>query len=168
MFRAERSGVVSGLSRVRQISLDDTHVFCRPDQAAAEIIRALRSALGAMRLLGLPVDYVRLSRRGSSDGYLGSAGQWQDAEEALRSAAAEVLGDDDPPLLEAVGEAAFYGPKLDLQVRDRRSHEETMATVQLDFNQPERFDLRYDASDGSRQRVVMIHRGTVGAMERVV
>jgi threonyl-tRNA synthetase len=168
MFRAERSGVVSGLSRVRQISLDDTHVFCRPDQAAAEITRALRSALGAQRLLGLPVDYVRLSRRGAGDGFLGSADQWIHAEEALRSAATDVLGDDDPPLVEAIGEAAFYGPKLDLQVRDRHGHDETIGTVQLDFNQPERFDLTYDAADGTRSRVVMIHRGTVGAMERVV
>jgi len=71
-------------------------------------------------------------------------------------------------LVEAPGEAAFYGPKLDLQVRDGRGHEETIATVQLDFNQPERFDLTYDAADGIRQRVVMIHRGTVGSMERVV
>jgi threonyl-tRNA synthetase len=71
-------------------------------------------------------------------------------------------------VVEAEGEAAFYGPKLDLQVRDGRGHEETIATVQLDFNQPESFDLTYDAADGSRQRVVMIHRGTVGAMERVV
>ncbi|WP_448611873.1 threonine--tRNA ligase [Geodermatophilus sp. URMC 60] len=168
MFRAERSGVVSGLSRVRQISLDDTHVFCRPDQAATELARALRSALRAQRLLGLPVDHVRLSRRDASDSYLGSAAQWQEAEQALRSAAAEVLGADDPPLVEAVGEAAFYGPKLDLQVRDQRGHEETIATVQLDFNQPERFDLGYDAADGTRQRVVMIHRGTLGAMERIV
>jgi threonyl-tRNA synthetase len=168
MFRAERSGVISGLSRVRQISLDDTHVFCRPDQVGAEITRALRSALEAQRVLGLPVDYVRLSRGGAGDGFLGSAEQWHHAEEALRSAAAEVLGDDDPPLVEAIGEAAFYGPKLDLQVRDRRGHEETIATVQLDFNQPERFDLSYDAADGTRQRAVMIHRGTVGAMERVV
>ena len=168
MFRAERSGVVSGLSRVRQISLDDTHVFCRPDQAGAEISRALRSALDAQRLLGLPVDHVRLSRRGAGGGYLGSADQWHDAEKALGSAAADVLRDDDPPLVEAAGEAAFYGPKLDLQVRDRRGHDETIATVQLDFNQPERFDLGYDAADGNRHRVVMIHRGTVGAMERVV
>jgi threonyl-tRNA synthetase len=168
MFRAERSGVVSGLSRVRQISLDDTHVFCRSDQTTAEVGRALRSALRAQGLLGLPVDHVRLSRRDTSDSYLGSAAQWQDAEHALRSAAAEVLGEDGPPLVEAVGEAAFYGPKLDLQMRDQRGSEETIATVQLDFNQPERFDLTYDAADGTRQRVVMIHRGTVGAMERVV
>jgi threonyl-tRNA synthetase len=116
----------------------------------------------------LPVDYVRLSRRDGSDSYLGSATQWQDAEQALRSAAAEVLGAGGPPLVEAVGEAAFYGPKLDLQVRDQRGYEETIATVQLDFNQPERLDLTFDAADGTRQRVVMIHRGTVGAMERVV
>src|ERR1700733_13733083 len=125
MFRAERSGVLSGLSRVRQINLDDTHVFCRPDQVADEAARALRSALLAQEILGLR-------------------------------------------LVDAPGEAAFYGPKLDLQVRDGRGHEETIATVQLDFVQPERFDLTYDAADGSRQRVIMIHRGTVGSMERVV
>ena len=169
MFRAERSGVLSGLSRVRQINLDDTHVFCRPDQTASEVARALRSALWAQQVLGLPVDYVRLSRRDAGEGYLGSDEQWQQAEAALREAAEEVgLAGRGLRLDEAEGEAAFYGPKLDLQVRDGRGHEETIATVQLDFNQPERFDLSYDAADGSRQRVVMIHRGTVGAMERVV
>jgi threonyl-tRNA synthetase len=168
MFRAERSGVLSGLSRVRQIDLDDTHVFCRPDQTASEVARALRSALDAQRTLGLPVDYVRLSRRGEGAGYLGTAAQWRQAEDALRAAATEVLADGTVPMSEAAGEAAFYGPKLDLQVRDGRGHEETIATVQLDFNQPERFDLSYTAADGARQRVVMIHRGTVGAMERVV
>jgi threonyl-tRNA synthetase len=168
MFRAERSGVLSGLSRVRQINLDDTHVFCRPDQVAAEVVRALRSALEAQRVLGLPVDYVRLSRRDARPDYLGEADQWQHAEEALRSAAGAGLADSALELVEAAGEAAFYGPKLDLQVRDGRGQEETIATVQLDFIQPERFDLSYDASDGSRARVVMIHRGTVGSMERVV
>jgi threonyl-tRNA synthetase len=169
MFRAERSGVVTGLSRVRQINLDDTHVFSRPDQIAEEAARALRSALRAQETLGLPVDYVRLSRGGDDAAYLGSAEQWEQAEQALREAAGAVgLADRGLELLEAEGEAAFYGPKLDLQVRDGRGHEETIATVQLDFNQPERFDLSYDAADGSRQRVVMIHRGTVGAMERVV
>jgi threonyl-tRNA synthetase len=168
MFRAERSGVLSGLSRVRQISLDDTHVFCRPDQTADEVARALRSALRAQQLLGLPVDYIRLSRRDIGEGYLGSAEQWNQAEDALRIAAGQVLDELDLPLLEAEGEAAFYGPKLDLQVRDGRAHEETIATVQLDFNQPERLDLSYIAADGGRQRPVMIHRGTVGAMERVV
>lgn len=168
MFRAERSGVLSGLSRVRQINLDDTHVFCRPDQTASEVVRALRSALEAQRILGLPVDYVRLSLRDAGGGYLGSAEQWSQAENALRIAASEVLGELALSLVEAEGEAAFYGPKLDLQLHDGRGHEESIATVQLDFNQPERFDLTYVGADGNRQRVVMIHRGTVGAMERVV
>jgi len=169
MFRAERSGVLSGLSRVRQINLDDTHVFCRPDQVADEAARALRTALRAQEILGLPVDYVRLSRRDDSPAYLGSLEQWAAAEAALRSAASTAdLAGRGLRLVDAPGEAAFYGPKLDLQVRDGRGHEETIATVQLDFNQPERFDLTYDAADGTRQRVVMIHRGTVGSMERVV
>jgi threonyl-tRNA synthetase len=168
MFRAERSGVLSGLSRVRQINLDDTHVFCRPDQVADEAARALRSALRAQEILGLPVDYVRLSRRDDSPAFLGGHEQWEAAEAALRTAAMDAgLAGRGLRLVDAPGEAAFYGPKLDLQVRDGRGHEETIATVQLDFNQPERFDLTYVAADGARQRVVMIHRGTVGAMERV-
>jgi threonyl-tRNA synthetase len=169
MFRAERSGVLSGLSRVRQINLDDTHVFCRPDQVADEVARALRSALRAQEILGLPVDYVRLSRRDDSPAYLGPRDQWEAAEAALKAAAEAVgLADRGLRLVDAPGEAAFYGPKLDLQVRDGRGHEESIATVQLDFNQPERFDLTYDAADGNRERVMMIHRGTVGCMERVV
>jgi threonyl-tRNA synthetase len=169
MFRAERSGVLSGLSRVRQINLDDTHVFCRPDQVAAEVARALRSALRAQQILGLPVDYVRLSRRDDSPAFLGAPEQWEAAEAALRAAAEAVgLAGLGLNLIDAPGEAAFYGPKLDLQVRDGRGHEESIATVQLDFNQPERFDLTYDAADGTRERVMMIHRGTVGSMERVV
>lgn len=168
MFRAERSGVVSGLSRVRQISLDDTHVFCRPDQVAEEVARALRSALRAQQILGLPVDYVRLSRRGDDPASLGTDEAWRTAEHLLRDAASDVLADGALDLVDAPGEAAFYGPKLDLQVRDGRGHEETIATVQVDFVLPERFDLTYDADDGSRPHVVMVHRGTVGSMERVV
>jgi threonyl-tRNA synthetase len=168
MFRAERSGVLSGLSRVRQITLDDTHVFARPDQVAAEAARALRSALAAQEILGLPVSYVRLSRGDGSPAFLGDAEQWEQAEAALRAAAADAgLAQRGLDLIDAPGEAAFYGPKLDLQLRDGRGHEETIATVQLDFNQPERFDLAYDGPDGSRCRPVMIHRGTVGSMERV-
>ena len=167
MFRAERSGVLSGLSRVRQISLDDTHVFCRPDQVDDEVARALGSALRAQEVLGLPVDHVRLSRRGDGPGYLGSPEDWRVAEEAVRRTATMVL-DGARELVDAAGEAAFYGPKLDLQVRDGRGHEETIATVQVDFVLPQRFDLTYDAADGSRPHVMMVHRGTVGAMERVV
>jgi threonyl-tRNA synthetase len=158
MFRAERSGVLSGLQRVRQIALDDTHVFCRPDQVAQEAARGLRSALRAQEILGLPINQVRLSLRDDGAGYLGRQADWDAAEAALRAAGEEV----GVALVDAPGEAAFYGPKLDLQVG-----EDTIATVQLDFQQPERFDLTYDAADGSRPRAVMIHRGTVGSMERV-
>ena len=168
MFRAERSGVLSGLSRVRQINLDDTHVFCRPDQVAEEVARALHSAIRAQLTLGLRIDYVRLSVRDDGPGWLGAAEQWAAAEEALRGAADEVLPQEGLALEVGVGEAAFYGPKLDLQVRDGRGHEESIATVQLDFTLPERFDLAYADTDGSQRRVVMIHRGTVGSMERVV
>ncbi|MGN6412719.1 aminoacyl--tRNA ligase-related protein [Flexivirga sp.] len=168
MFRAERSGVVSGLTRVRQITLDDTHVFCRPDQVASEAERALRSALHAQRVLGMPVDYVRLSLPDDGPGYLGDPDLWADAIEALRRAATAVdLAAYGLELVEAEGEAAFYGPKLDLQVVDGNGHEESIATVQVDFVQPQRFDLRYDGADGGRHPVVMIHRGTVGSMERV-
>jgi threonyl-tRNA synthetase len=168
MFRAERTGVLSGLSRVRQVNLDDTHVFCRPDQVAAEAARGLRAALRAQEILGLPVGYVRLSLRDDSPAYLGTGAQWEAAGAALRDAAeATGLAGRGLELIDAPGEAAFYGPKLDLQVRDGRGHEETIATVQLDFSQPERFGLVYDAPDRSRQPVIMIHRGTVGSMERV-
>ena len=169
MFRAERSGVLAGLSRVRQINLDDTHVFCRPDQLAAEVALAMEGVLGAYQLLGIRIRYLRLSRRGSGDGYLGSAEQWDDAEDRLRDVL-DAVGRDHRELqvVEAPGEAAFYGPKIDVQVVDARGHEETLSTVQLDFNQPERFGLDYVAADGSRQRVIMIHRGLLGAMERMV
>jgi threonyl-tRNA synthetase len=169
MFRAERSGVLSGLGRVREIHLDDTHVFCRPDQVGVEAARALRSVLRAQAVLGLPIDHVRLSRRGDGDGYLGDDEAWRRAEQALADAAGEVgLVEQGLDLVDVRGEAAFYGPKLDVQVVGSRGHEETIATVQIDFTQPERFDLTYDDADGERKRVVMIHRGTIGSMERVV
>jgi threonyl-tRNA synthetase len=114
------------------------------------------------------VDYVRLSLRDDGPAYLGSAAQWRAAESALRDAAeAAGLTARGLPLTDEAGEAAFYGPKLDLQVRGGRGQEETIATVQVDFSQPERFGLVYNAADGSRQPVTMIHRGTVGSMERV-
>lgn len=163
MFRAERSGVVSGLSRVRQINLDDTHVFCRPDQVQQEAARALRTALRAQRILGLPVDDVRLSLRDDAGQWLGEPEQWRAGDLALRHAAREV----DVEVVEAPGEAAFYGPKLDLQRRDEAGREETIATVQVDFSTPQRFDLSYRGSDGIDHPVVMIHRGIVGSMERV-
>ena len=169
MFRAERSGVLSGLSRVRQINLDDTHVFCRADQIADEVSLALDGILRAFDLLDIKINYLRLSRRDSGDGFLGSDQQWEYAEQQLRAVlTARVAERPDLEVREAPGEAAFYGPKIDIQVSDARGHEESLATVQLDFNQPERFGLDYVAEDGSRQRVMMIHRGVLGAMERMI
>jgi threonyl-tRNA synthetase len=168
MFRAERSGSLSGLSRVRQIDLDDTHVFCRPDQLRAEVVLAMGALLDAFAVLGIEVAYLRLSRRDDGPGYLGADEQWRQAEEELRLAMPE-LGLDRRGLSwrEVAGEAAFYGPKIDVQVIDAAGKEESIATVQLDFNQPERFDLSYMGADGSAQRVIMIHRGVIGSMERM-
>lgn len=169
MFRSERSGVLAGLSRVRQINLDDTHVFCRPDQIRAEVALALSAVLDAFEVLGIEIAYVRLSARDDSPTYLGSTEQWDDAEAQLRRVLDELdLGSRGIGWREVAGEAAFYGPKLDVQVVDARGQEESLSTVQLDFNQPERFDLTYVAAGGSRRRVVMIHRGLLGGMERMV
>ena len=169
MFRSERTGVLAGLSRVRQINLDDTHVFCRPDQIRAEVALALSAVLDAFEVLGIEIAYVRLSARDGSPAYLGSVEQWDDAEAQLRQVLDELdLGRRGVSWREVAGEAAFYGPKLDVQVLDARGHEESLSTVQLDFIQPERFDLTYVAADGLRRRVVMIHRGLLGAMERMV
>lgn len=126
-----------------------------------------RAAIRAQHILGLPIDYIRLSLRDESDAWLGSREQWEQAQEALHRVGAPVAAEHGLDLVEVNGEAAFYGPKFDLQVRDGRGHEETIATVQLDFNQPERFDLTYTGPDSRAHRVVMIHRGTVGSMERV-
>ncbi|WP_020013116.1 threonine--tRNA ligase [Promicromonospora sukumoe] len=168
MFRAERSGVLSGLSRVRQINLDDAHVFCRPDQVGAEVRTAVVAVLEVLDTLGIEVSYLRLSGRDDSGRWLGEPAQWAEAEDALRAVLDDVAAPAGLPWHAEAGEAAFYGPKIDVQVLDARGHEETLATVQLDFNQPERFDLTYVAASGERERVVMIHRGTVGAMERMV
>jgi len=164
MFRSELSGVLGGLSRVRQINLDDAHVFCAPEQVRGEIALALESVLRCYRLLGIDITRFRLSRRGGGDGFLGGDGLWAEAERQLGAALADLgIGYSG-----AEGEAAFYGPKIDVQVTDPAGREETLSTVQLDFNQPERFGLRYVGSDGGRHQPVMIHRGVLSAMERLV
>jgi threonyl-tRNA synthetase len=164
MFRSELSGVLGGLSRVRQINLDDTHVFCLPEQVESEIIRGLESVRRCYQVLGIEITRYRLSLRGPGDGYLGDLGLWSRAEEQLRSALHQLgLKFEEVP-----GEAAFYGPKIDVQITDPAGREETLSTVQLDFNQPERFDLAYTGPDGQRHQPVMIHRGVLSAMERLV
>ena len=168
MFRSELSGVLSGLSRVRQINLDDAHVFCTRDQVRAEVIVAIDAIEYCYSTLGIAEREYRLSIRGAVSGgaagqYLGTDEQWADAEDQLRSA----LNASSIDYVEAKGEAAFYGPKIDVQVRDANGREETVSTVQLDFNQPERFGLEYTAEDGTKDRPVMIHRGLLGSMERM-
>jgi threonyl-tRNA synthetase len=157
MFRSELSGVLGGLTRVRQISLDDAHVFCTPDQVGGEVRLALASVERCYRVLGL-VPLFRLSVRGRTGRYLGDAAQWTTAEGQLRAAL------DDREFTVSYGDAAFYGPKIDVQVA---GHQETVSTVQIDFNQPERFGLEYTGSDGEKHRPVMTHRGVLGSMERL-
>lgn len=164
MFRSELSGVLGGLARVRQINLDDTHVFCAPQQVRDEIVRGVEAVRRCYRLLGIDVARYRLSRRGSGDGYLGAPALWADAERQLAAA----LGDLGLDYEDAPGEAAFYGPKIDVQVTDAAGREETLSTVQLDFNGPVRFALCFMGSDGASHRPVMIHRGVLSAMERLV
>lgn len=161
MFRAERSGVVGGLSRVRSIWLNDAHIFCRLDQAQTEVAAVLRFMGRAHAALGLVPHRFRLSLRGPEA--LGDAKEWDLAEGLLRAA----LHDARIPFEEEHGEAAFYGPKIDVQIRDSAGREWSLATVQVDFAQPQRFGLEYVDSDGRRQRPVIVHRSIIGSLERL-
>jgi threonyl-tRNA synthetase len=166
-YRAERSGVLGGLSRVRAISLNDGHVFCAddPDQrhVQAEVVAALRLMRVAHEALGFEPSSWRLSLRGEGDKYVDDPPMWQRATGVLRRALAEV----GVPFVEAPGEAAFYGPKIDIQLLDHAGRESTLATVQVDYFQPARFDLSYVDSGGARKRPVMVHRSAAGSMERL-
>jgi threonyl-tRNA synthetase len=161
MYRAERSGVLGGLHRVRAISLNDAHIFCAPDQVGAEVKGVLDLMWSVHAALGVRVAGIRLSLRGPGREYAGSAEDWDGAETVLRQA----LGD--LSYVDGIGEAAFYGPKIDVQVVDAAGRESTLATVQVDFHQPARFDLSYVDSGGQRQRPVMVHRSLVGSLERL-
>ncbi|MEV1055830.1 threonine--tRNA ligase [Micromonospora chalcea] len=161
MYRAERSGVLGGLSRVRAISLNDAHTFCALDQVGDEVREVLRLIGEAHAALGVRPAGLRLSLRGPSQRYVGDDASWARAEDLLRAAL------DGVDVVEAPGEAAFYGPKIDIQIVDAAGRESTISTVQLDFDKPERFDLSYTDSDGRRKRPVMVHRSLVGSMERL-
>lgn len=163
MFRAERSGVLGGLHRVRVISLNDAHIFCAPEQAGAEIAAVLRLVGEAHAALGVRPAGIRLSLRGPGAKYAGEAASWRRAESVLRSSL-DAAGLD---FVAVADEAAFYGPKIDIQVVDVAGRESTLSTVQVDFHQPERFDLSYVDARGERCRPVMVHRSLVGSMERL-
>ncbi|MFD6639271.1 threonine--tRNA ligase, partial [Micromonospora chalcea] len=161
MYRAERSGVLGGLSRVRAISLNDAHNFCALDQVGDEVREILRLIGEAHAALGVRPAGLRLSLLGPGQRYVGDDASWARAEDLLRAAL------DGVDVVEAPGEAAFYGPKIDIQIVDAAGRESTISTVQLDFDKPERFDLSYTDSDGRRKRPVMVHRSLVGSMERL-
>ncbi len=163
MFRFERSGVVGGLSRVRQMTLNDGHVFCPADQVGDEISSILGLVDEAYRALAIPEPSYRLSLRGPGSKYVGDPGMWTQSEGMLRSA----LDSMGLEYTEAADEAAFYGPKIDLQVRDPQGREETLSTVQVDFHLPARFELEFQRGP-LRERPVMVHRSIVSTMERMV
>jgi threonyl-tRNA synthetase len=162
MFRAERSGVVGGLQRVRAISLNDGHVFCAPEQVVAEVAASLRLMRQAQRAIGFEPSSIRLSLRGSGGKYVDDPAMWDRAEQELRDALALA----DVSYVEAPGEAAFYGPKIDIQVLIG-GRQSTLATVQVDYFQPVRFELSYVDADGARRRPVMVHRSAAGSLERL-
>ena len=166
MYRYERSGVLSGLSRVRSMTLNDAHIFCTPEQIKEEFSGVMRLVEQAYRDLGITQYRYRLSLRdpANKDKYVNNDEMWALGERVLREAM-DSLG---LPYIEARGEAAFYGPKLDIQLADVMGHEETYSTIQVDFHLPNQFGLGYVAADGKEHRPVIIHRAIVSTMERMV
>jgi len=166
MYRYERSGVLSGLSRVRAMTLNDAHIFCMPEQIQAETVGVLRLIERVYRDFGFTDYWHRLSLRDPKDraGFVDNDAMWENAERCMRRALDEV----GIRYQEAVGEAAYYGPKIDVQLNDVLGHGETISTVQLDFYLPERFGLEYVDRDGQRKPPVMIHRGVISTMERMM
>jgi threonyl-tRNA synthetase len=165
-YRYERSGVLSGLSRVRCMTLNDAHIFCTPDQIKEEFSGVMRLVERAYKDLGITQYRYRLSLHdpANKEKYVNNPEMWELGERVLREAM-DSLG---LRYEEAIGEAAFYGPKLDIQLADVMGHEETYSTIQVDFHLPSQFDLSYVAPDGKRHRPVMIHRAIVSTMERMV
>jgi threonyl-tRNA synthetase len=163
-YRAELSGVLGGLTRVRAMQLNDAHIFCTIDQAAGEAVAALRMIGQAYQALGIkPVRY-RLSLPGPGGKYADDLKLWQRSADMLT----EVLEGAGLPYETGRGEAAFYGPKIDVQVSDNADREITLSTVQIDFYGPDRFGLHYIGADGGKHRPVTVHRSIVGSMERAV
>ncbi|MGB3293820.1 MAG: threonine--tRNA ligase [Phormidesmis sp.] len=166
VYRYEQSGELGGLTRVRGFTQDDAHLFITPDQLNEEFLKVVELIQSTLRVLKLDQSFrARLSFRDpDSDKYIGSDEAWEKAQGAIRQAV-ETMGMEH---FEGIGEAAFYGPKLDFIVRDALDREWQLGTVQVDYTLPERFDLEYVAEDGSRQRPVMIHRAPFGSLERLI
>ncbi|SDH33825.1 threonyl-tRNA synthetase [Alteribacillus persepolensis] len=166
MHRYEKSGALAGLQRVRAMTLNDAHIFARPDQLKEEFVRVVELIQHVYQDFGLNDYYFRLSYRDPEDKekYVDNDAMWDKAQAMLK----EAMDDMGVEYVEAEGEAAFYGPKLDVQVKTALGKDETLSTVQLDFHLPERFDLTYIGKDGQEHRPVVIHRGIVSTMERFI
>ena len=166
MYRYERSGVLSGLSRVRCMTLNDAHIFCTVDQIKEEFSKVMQLVERAYRDLGITKYSYRLSLRdpANKEKYVDNDAMWEHGERVLREAL-DALG---LKYREAKGEAAFYGPKLDIQLADVMGHEETYSTIQVDFHLPSQFGLEYTGADSKPHRPTMIHRAIVSTMERMV
>ncbi|HZK73425.1 MAG TPA: threonine--tRNA ligase [Clostridia bacterium] len=163
-YRLEKSGELMGMIRVRSFTLNDAHIFCTPDQVIGEVRGALELANYFLGVLGVDDFVYRLSVRDDvKTKWAGTDEEWESAEAMLK----EALESLNLPYKVGVGEAAFYGPKIDFQVRDAMRREFTNNTVQVDYQLPKKFGLEYVSEDGSRQRPVMIHRGAFGAFERM-
>jgi threonyl-tRNA synthetase len=163
VYRFEKSGVVHGLTRVRGLTQDDSHSYCMPEQAGAEVRHLLGFVLSLLRDFGLDDFYLELSTRDESkDKFMGSDEQWETATKLLEEAATETGLE----LVPDPGGAAFYGPKISVQARDAIGRTWQMSTIQYDFNQPAGFELEYQAPDGTRQQPVMIHSAKFGSLER--
>ena len=161
VYRDEKSGELVGLSRVRSITQDDSHVFCRDDQIEEEINNLLQAASDLYKAIEMKLK-VRLSYRDESDAYLGDVKLWETAQSQLKKA----VKANGLEFIEEEGEAAFYGPKIDFMATDAIGREHQVATVQLDFVMPERFKLTYAEADGSEKAPVMIHSALLGSIER--
>ncbi|QWF84192.1 threonine--tRNA ligase [Amycolatopsis sp. CA-230715] len=162
VYRYEKSGVVHGLTRVRGLTMDDSHIYCTPEQAPGELRSLLNFVLDLLADYGLSDFYLELSTRDDSPKFIGEDWQWEEATETLRQAAV----DSGLELVPDPGGAAYYGPKISVQARDAIGRSWQMSTIQLDFNHPKRFELAYTAPDGSRQQPVVIHRALFGSIER--
>ncbi|MER5318355.1 threonine--tRNA ligase [Streptosporangium roseum] len=162
VYRYEKSGVVHGLTRVRGMTQDDSHIYCTREQMVGEIKSLLTFVLSVLRDFGLSEFYLELSTRDDSDKFIGDPADWDEATDALRQTALE----SGLELVDDPGGAAFYGPKISVQAKDAIGRTWQLSTIQLDLNQPKRFELEYQAADGSRQTPVMIHRALFGSIER--
>ncbi|RNF87167.1 threonine--tRNA ligase [Streptomyces botrytidirepellens] len=164
MYRAELSGVLGGLTRVRAMQLNDAHIFCALEQVAGEVEGALGMIRRAYEAMGIRAVRYRLSLPGDGGKFVAGSEVWGRSVGVL----GEVLRRAGVPYEVGEGEAAFYGPKIDVQVADGAGREFTLSTVQVDFHQPERFGLQYVGADGAKHRPVMVHRSIIGSVERAV